>query len=124
MLAVALWSLTANAAPKQQVVSLKENYQVVYRRLYLTAKGCLKAGFLMSPQASMDVDGQLYNDLGFGEITYYQSNFITIKYATAKVEKSGTGSRVTVVSKNTINNASMLNKFLSWARGGTTCSGK
>jgi hypothetical protein len=68
------------------------------------------------------VDAQLYNELGYGEIAYSMINAgVRNYYWKAKIEKVGTGSKATIYSGNTLNNATWLNKVVSWADGRTGC---
>lgn len=110
--------LEKNQSSVRQTKSYPENYQEVYRRLYQTSSSCQSTG----GSAAFVVDGQLYNELGYGEITMsmrsiYGSNF----YWKAKVEKTGSGSRVSVVSGNTLAKGKTLGFVMSWADGSTKC---
>lgn len=97
-----------------------ENYQEVYRRLSDTAKRCQST----AGTAAFTVDAQLYNELGYGEISMsmvsalYPRNY----YWKAKVAKTGSGSKVSVVSGNTLAQSSMANLVIRWAEGGTSCT--
>ncbi|WP_430251265.1 hypothetical protein [Neorhizobium sp. DAR64860/K0K1] len=96
-----------------------ENYQLVYRRITDTAKRCHQT----AGTAAFNVDAQLYNELGFGEITMslvsalYPRNY----YWKAKVEKAGSGSKVSIVSGNTLAQGSTLRQVSKWADGDTAC---
>ncbi len=95
-----------------------ENYQEVYRRLSSTARRCQST----AGSAAFTVDAQLYNELGYGEITMsmvsiYPRNY----YWKAKVEKDGAGSRVSVVSGNTLAQGRTLADVIRWADGDGSC---
>lgn len=96
-----------------------ENYQEVYRRISTTAKRCQQT----AGTAAFNVDAQLYNELGFGEITLslvsalYPRNY----YWKAKVEREGSGSKVSIVSGNTLAQGSTLRQVERWAGGDTNC---
>lgn len=96
-----------------------ENYQEVYRRISTTAKRCQQT----AGTAAFNVDAQLYNELGFGEITLslvsalYPRNY----YWKAKVEREGTGSKVNIVSGNTLAQGATLRQVERWAAGDTNC---
>ncbi|MGO4833810.1 hypothetical protein AB4144_16225 [Rhizobiaceae sp. 2RAB30] len=111
--------LEKKASTQTATRSFSANYQGVYRRLYSTAKRC--ADVPVGAATAMRVDGQLYSELGFGEITYAQTGLITNYYWKAKVERAGQGSKMTVSSGNTINNAMWLNQVSKWADGDEAC---
>lgn len=96
-----------------------ENYQAVYRRLADTARRCQST----AGTAAFTVDAQLYNELGFGEVTMslvsalYPRNY----YWKAKVEKAGSGSKVSIVSGNTLAQGRTLDQIGRWADGDTNC---
>lgn len=78
----------------------------------------------MNLAVSQVVDGQIYTDLGFAEILYYQRNISPIYYATVKVvEKSNGTSSVTIHTGGQPAWASrnLGNRFIRWASGGVTC---
>lgn len=96
-----------------------ENYQLVYRRISDAAQRCHQT----AGTAAFNVDAQLYNELGFGEITMslvsalYPRNY----YWKATVEKAGTGSKVSIVSGNTRAKGSTLQQVGRWADGQAGC---
>lgn len=67
--------LEKKTAATAKVQTFSENYQEIYRRILTTAKNC-QAGNV-SAYASYDVEGQLYNELGYGEITLSLTNLGT-----------------------------------------------
>ncbi|AII27770.1 hypothetical protein B9J07_12900 [Sinorhizobium sp. LM21] len=111
--------LEANKSAARSVTSYNENYQAVYRRLADTARRCQST----AGTAAFTVDAQLYNELGFGEITLslvsalYPRNY----YWKAKVEKAGSGSKVSIVSGNTLAQDRTLRQIEGWAAGDTSC---
>ena len=99
-----------------------ENYQAVYRRLATTAKRCQSG--VISANASTQVDAELYNELGFGEVSQRLINWgVNNYYWKAKVERIGPNqTKVVVFSGQTINNKVALNRVLAWASGSTSCT--
>ncbi|WP_081159932.1 hypothetical protein [Ensifer aridi] len=98
--------------------SYNENYQAVYRRLADTARRCQST----AGSAAFTVDAELYNELGYGEIalsmvSIYPRNY----YWRAKIEKTGGGSRVSVVSGNTLVQSRTLADVMRWADGDPRC---
>lgn len=99
--------------------SYSQNYQEIYRRVYGVASRCMVAS---NSSTQFAVDAQLYTELGFGEITQslvtpYGRNY----YLKVKIEKAGSGSRMTVQSGNTLMQGATLRKVFAWADGGTSC---
>lgn len=95
-----------------------ENYQEVFRRLSNTAKRCQST----SGSAAFTVDAQLYSELGFGEVTMSMvSLYPRSYYWKAKVEKAGSGSRVSVVSGGGLGKGRMLNDVIRYADGDDKC---
>jgi len=110
--------LETKSAPTVQTYT--ENYQGIFRRVSTTAKRC-EAGNI-NATASMAVDAQLYSELGYGEISRSLINYGARNYYwNAKIERSGTGSKMTVTAGNTINNQSMINNVARWAAGDQNC---
>ncbi|MEB2845962.1 hypothetical protein [Endobacterium cereale] len=97
-----------------------DNYQALYRKVHGPASRCLAGSVGNSTQ--MMLDAQLYPDLGFGEMTYSMASaFGRNFYAKAKIEKAGEGSKMTVVSGNTVANGKNAARFFGWAEGGEGC---
>lgn len=97
-----------------------ENYQEVYRRLVRTARLC--SGGPAGKRTAFQLATDLYSDLGYGELSLSLYNYGTHNfYWKAKIEKDGTGSKLTVVSGNTLAQNSQLNSIVRWADGGEGC---
>lgn len=112
--------LEASKSAHAETRGFSINYQELYRRVYGPASRCLKVS--VGGGSQMIVEGQLYSELGFGEIVYsmhsmYGRNF----YAKVKIEKVDSGSKMTVNYGNTFVNQSGSSKFFAWADGKTTC---
>ncbi|KRA63129.1 hypothetical protein [Rhizobium sp. Root651] len=112
--------LEKKTAATAKVQTFSENYQEIYRRILTTAKNC-QAGNV-NAYASYDVEGQLYNELGYGEITLSMTNVGTKNYFwKAKVEKQDAGARLTVNAGNSLNAGQQSKNVLRWAAGDTGC---
>ena len=97
-----------------------ENYQEIYRRVSGEAKRCMAVNMLL--YSSMEVDAELYTELGFGEVTWSLINIGVRNYfMKVKIEKMGTGSKLTIASGNTLNKQGVINRVLLWAGGGKDC---
>ena len=104
--------------------SFAGNYQEIYQRTYAMAQSCLPNGpaGLLSPVTNV-TEGQLYTDLGYGEIKVYQKNLVIIPWVNAKIEKSGAGTKVTIVTANAMEwvQADFRRKILNWVKGEKSC---
>lgn len=99
-----------------------ENYQEIYRRVSTNAKRCLAGNIGFSLAASSAVDAELYSELGYGEITHSLINVgVRNYYWKARIERAGTGSKLSVSAGNTIANQSMVDRILRWASGNDKC---
>lgn len=96
-----------------------ENYQEVYRRLVGTARRC---GTSTGSHVSFEVDADLYNEFGYGEVTQSLQDLGARNYYwKAKIERAGSGSKLSVVSGNTLAKGSTLRTVVGWADGNTSC---
>lgn len=111
-------NLEAKSAPTIQTYT--ENYQEIFRRVSMTAKRCYTSN--VGAYASTTADTQLYPDLGYGEITVSLINWGTRNYyMTAKIEKDGTGAKMTVRAGNSLAAPRYVEYALKWAGGATDC---
>lgn len=101
------------------VLEFKENYQEIYRRVAKQATRCLK--FDAGEGGSFEVDTELYNELGYGEVTYSLGSLSRNYYMSAKIEKLGDGSRLTVHAGNQLASARVRDLVVDWANGSTAC---
>lgn len=109
-----------NAKTPEISRSYAANYQQTYRNLYTTATRCQETGVLYGGQLA--VDGELYSDLGFGEISFSSSGSgLRNYYWTAKIERDGKGSKVTAHVGNSLVNDKYLANIFAWAGGSTEC---
>lgn len=109
-----------SAKTPAQVHTYTENYQEIYRRVSSTAKRCQSGGVGVS--SSFVVDSELYPDLGYGEASFSLVSLgVRNYYWTAKIEKDGTGAKMTVNSGNTLSSGQMLKLLPRWAAGDEKC---
>jgi hypothetical protein len=97
-----------------------DNYQEIYRRISTTAKRCVSA--ITGSHSAYAVDADLYSELGYGEITaslisYGARNY----YWSARVERAGTGAKLTVRSANSLASERTAQTILNWANGDQNC---
>ena len=110
-----------NTTKDKETISLDRNYQAVYRDILTVARDCLAGPINFT--VSNKVVGQLYNDLEFGEISYYQDNLRPIYTAYVKVSRSEAKASVAIYtgSQPSWANQRLLKKIKGWANGGTSC---
>lgn len=112
--------LEKSEAAARSTKAYTENYQEIYRRISSSAKRCRATN--SGRRTSFEVDAELYNELGFGEVTLSLANWGTRNYYwKAKVEKRGSGSLVSAVSGNTMMNGVELKHIFAWADGNSDC---
>ncbi|SCX00819.1 hypothetical protein DSM25558_0183 [Agrobacterium sp. DSM 25558] len=112
--------LEKKTAATAQTLTYSENYQEIYRRVYTASSRCVAGN--INAYASMNVDAQLYNELGYGEITGSLVNVgVRNYYWKAKIERAGQGSKMTINSGNTLGANATMKKVLSWASGDQSC---
>lgn len=110
--------------PFETEFRLDRNYQAVYADILRGAKNCLNPGFMMMPgMSTFSVDGQLYSELGYGEVSTGITGSIPMTTGTARVEKDGDGALVRIRTANGIPSAraSTRDSLSSWARGEKMC---
>lgn len=99
--------------PINAVINFSENYQAVYARTNRGFRNCMtlsSGGFV--------VDGQLYPDLGYGEVTATGgSGAYPMLYA--KVLEQGAGASVQI--KSAIRGQGAIEWAKYWAGGGLVC---
>ena len=102
-----------DATQPSRVVSFSENYQAVYANLNKGARNCFTG-------SGYAVDGQLYSELGYGEVSAGGNAISYMPMMEAKVSKAGAGSTMQVkaagIAKETI---PLWAEY--WARGGLRC---
>jgi len=108
------------AKTEATVQNYSENYQEIYRRVSTVARRCVAGN--VGAYASMAVDGDLYSELGYGDITMSLINWsVRNYYCPAKIEKTASGSKMTVRSGNTLASETAKQSILRWASGDTAC---
>lgn len=113
-------ALEKSTSAVRQEKTYNENYQEVYRRLVRTARLC--SGGPSGKYTAFQLATDLYPDLGYGEVSLSLYNLGTHNfYWKAKVEIEGAGTKLSVVSGNTLAQGSQLRSVVRWADGGTSC---
>lgn len=129
MVAAALALAASSCSPSTQELSastsaetftFSDNYQEIYRRLSTSAKKCAHGN--VGASSSFEVDAELYNELGYGEVTFSVLNLgVRNYYWSAKIEKAPTGTKVTYNVGNTLNPAGYRSEVVRWLSGNTSC---
>jgi len=127
---VALLALSActsipeiDAADPADTVEVAENYQEVYARSYRLARQCWQTGPSPFNSITNDVDGQLFSELGYGEILFFQRNLKQIHWASVRIERTPAGTVVSVRTANAMPyvQSGWRRQVLRWAGGSPTC---
>lgn len=102
-------------------VERAENYQAVYKHVLDRARECLDLGGTLT--SSNKLDGQLYSDLGVGELSYYLDAVVDLHFAFVQVKRAGTGAVVEIATGSQPDwaNRQLLERIKRWAEGGTSC---
>lgn len=107
-----------DAQPVQRVTQFNENYQQIYANLNKGTRNCIAIG------GGFSVDGQLYPDLAYGEVTASGSSGLSnMPLIYAKVSKQGSGAALQAKSLMKANKQGVLDWVDYWARGGIKCPG-
>jgi hypothetical protein len=83
-----------NTSQYKKTIKLDQNYQAAYRDILTVLRNCYAGPINLV--VSTKVEGQLYSDLKFGEISWFQDNLAAIHHAYVKIAKAGDGSEVTI----------------------------
>ena len=126
--AVALLVLLAGCAATPESLEFKsddvsqnyaDNYEEVYRRLTSTARRCVTGGIIAARNV---VVSNLHNELGFAVVRFVVIGIFSDNYyLSAKIEKMGSGSRVSVKTKNPIISVRLNKMVFRWAGGDQQC---
>ncbi|WP_164738149.1 hypothetical protein [Frigidibacter oleivorans] len=95
---------------------MSENYQQVFSRMNRTYWRCQGEG------GGIQVNSQLYPDLGYGEIVQYASMIVQAPQVLIRVEKVPQGARVRIKLANIGAQGFMADGFARWAEGDTRCA--
>lgn len=102
------------ATPVQRALNMEENYQAVYARTNRGMRNCFEIG------SSFSVDGQLYPELDYGEVTAAGGGFSYQPLLYVRVAKAGNGSRIEMKTMIAARQGS-LDWVEYWANGGLKC---
>ena len=106
-----LESMQNDPATLKAVHSFPESYEVVYARIARQGHLCHVAS------------GTLYPERSYGQVDLINTFGIAPKYTfSARIEKAGTGSKVTIYSGNNWVKQAYIDNIIGWASGSTKCS--
>jgi len=112
-----------DAQPFDTSVQIDRQYQAVYADVVRGARLCWGAGPVVGtmPQA-IQLDAQLYPDLGYGEVYSYASGTVFAPQSLVRIEQRGSGAIVSVkAGPVAFAQASVIDPPLRWARGEVRC---
>jgi len=107
--------------------TFSENYEEIFRRLMETGKRCNPPVPVFSPgnpaQGQIEAEGELHRDRGFAEFRLVAGSYgIRMNYfVAARIEKSGSGSRVTIKVSNPMGAGPLSSRIYRWASGDSSC---
>jgi hypothetical protein len=96
-----------------------DDYQEIYRRLTGTARRCITAHAIRV--LSMEVEADLHKELGFGVVRFVAIGIASNYFVSAKIEKMGQGSRVSVKTNNPMISERLNKIVFRWAGGDQEC---
>ena len=105
--------------------NIELNYQAVYAQLLKQGRQCYAGAVNMS--VSNDVDGELFSDLKYGEMYFYQDNIQKIYYAVVRLDAVEDGDKdATKLTVSTGGQPEWASRkfgdaIVSWAQGNTEC---
>lgn len=111
-----------NARPYDAELSVSMNWQQVYANILRATRGCYAGSSIIISSAV--VDGQLYPDLGYGEITHGESALIPTTFTVTRVEKTSSGAiiRIKMGRPGSAKDSAFFQKWAGyWANGGQLC---
>ncbi|UFZ01717.1 hypothetical protein LQG66_20575 [Bradyrhizobium ontarionense] len=105
--------------------TFSENYEEIFRRLSETGKRCYPPGQdVVNPtHGQIESEGELHRDRGFAEFRLVAGSYgIRMNYfVAARIEKSGSGSRVTIKVSNPMGAGPLSSRIYRWAGGDSSC---
>ena len=115
-----------DAKPYDIEFRLDRNYQAAYAGIYGAMRACYAGATIIIQTAR--VEGQLYPDLGYGEIYHGTTAVIPLHHSSIRIEKAGSGSLVKIKSGDTgqptrrLKHAQHLRQWAEyWAGGRRGC---
>lgn len=128
VLVLAVGGCAMHAEVAQQPVDLDfqvaRNYQAVYADTLRNVRNCYRPNTAALPGTGWTtVDGQLYSELGYGEISIGLGGLLPGLTSVTRIERAAGGARVQIKSANTGEQAARNDRawLAHWARGGTGC---
>lgn len=110
--------------PFQRSFQVAGNYQAVYAQTLDTMRYCLASGFNPLPINDFAVDGQLFNELGYGIIDHTIKGGLTTPVMSVRVERDGEDTKVSMKTpaNHPDRNLDRAERLIQgWANGGREC---
>ncbi|WP_257170186.1 hypothetical protein [Bradyrhizobium sp. SRS-191] len=108
--------------------SFSESYEEIYRRLMDAGKSCNPPVQVFGNPGNpgggqIEAEGELHRDRGFAEFRLVAGSYgIRMNYfVAARIEKSGSGSRVTIKVSNPMGAGPLSSRIYRWASGDSSC---
>ncbi|MGJ5033448.1 MULTISPECIES: hypothetical protein [unclassified Bradyrhizobium] len=108
--------------------SFSESYEEIFRRLSETGKRCYPPVRVFGNPGNpgggqIESEGELHRDRGFAEFRLVAGSYgVRMNYfVAARIEKSGSGSRVTIKVSNPMGAGPLSDRIYRWAGGDSSC---
>ncbi|MGH1355336.1 MAG: hypothetical protein ACRBBS_09680 [Thalassovita sp.] len=112
-----------DSQPFELVQTVPRNYQAAYRNIVKAARECWGFGPIVSvAPSSIELETELYPDLGYGEVYSFMSGTVFMPYALVRVEKVAEGSKISVkTGPQAASERLYLSPPAKWAMGDMSC---
>jgi len=124
----ALSTQSLESEPNAESQNFPDNYEVVYQRLSTTGERCYPRGHDGGNAGnrlagSIESQGEIHRESGFADFRLVTSSLgvKTNYFLLARIEKAGSGSRVTTKVSNPITGSGLSKIIFRWASGDPTC---
>jgi hypothetical protein len=109
--------------PDAESQNFPEAYDVIYQRLAAMGEQCYPRGRDRLPIGAAESEGEIHKENGFAEFRLVMSSldFKTNYFLAAKIEKMGSGSRVTTKVNNPMIGSRLSKIIFRWAAGDKNC---
>lgn len=105
--------------------TFSENYEEIFRRLMETGRQCYPPGQdrINPTHGQIEYEGEIHRDRGFAEFRLVAGSYgIKMNYfVAARIEKSGSGSRVTIKVSNPLGAGPLSSRIYRWAGRDSSC---
>lgn len=113
-----------DAQPFEMQQTVDAPYQEVYARFLGEARKCWRPGVVVGTPASIELETNIYSDLGYAEVYNYSTGLVFIPTALVRIERSGNASIVKIKTGPIAGKQIVAKRAMSWATGSGKCGVK